>query len=94
MVQTLYADGIRNMALINGMIRMEYATCPMVDAEAQENVDMETQCVVVVTPNNFLQCFRRMEQMAEKMIQAGIVSTKAEERRSGPACNTEMQATA
>lgn len=26
MVQTLYADGIRNMALINGMIRMEYAT--------------------------------------------------------------------
>ena len=94
MVQTLYADGIRNMALINGMIRMEYATRPMVDAEAQENANMETQCVVVITPKGFLQCFRRMEQMAEKMVQAGIVTSRAEERRSGPARDTETQATA
>ena len=88
MSQYLFADGISNIVVMNGIVRIHFATASHTEKDGQGSSALDTQCSVAMTPLAFLHSFKKMDDMIGKMTNAGILIKRGEERRSGPAHST------
>lgn len=87
MSQHFFADGIGNIVVMNGVVRIHFVATSHTGKDGQVNSALDTQCSIAMTPLAFLQSFRKMDDMIGKMTNAGILIKRGEERRSGPAHN-------
>jgi hypothetical protein len=85
MSQYLYADGIGNLTMVNGMVRLQFLTVVPPSGNAQGGPVYDPAFSVVLTPLTFLQSYKKMEELIQKMIEAGVLVKQGEERREGPA---------
>lgn len=85
MSQSIFSDGIGYIVMMNGMVRIQYVTASHSEKDGKVNSTLDPQCSVVMTPQAFLQSFRKMEDIIKKMTTAGILVNRGEERREGPA---------
>lgn len=82
----IYIDGIENIVLSHGMIRMDLASFALRARDAAGNPVIESRQRIVMTPQGFLRTFNALERMKSELIRAGIIKERQdEERRSGPA---------
>lgn len=85
MSQAIFSDGVGYIVMMNGMVRIQYVTASHSETNGQVSSALDPQCSVVMTPQAFLQSFRKMEDIINKMTAAGILVNRGEERREGPA---------
>lgn len=85
MSQYLFADGIGNIVLTNGIVRIYYETVSHTEKDGQVSSSLDRQCSIAMTPQAFLHSFKKMNDMVEAMKDAGVLIKHGEERRSGPA---------
>ena len=65
-----YIDGISQVHFMNGMIKMDLFTLqPQPDAEPLQ----EKAGQLVMTPQGFLSALGAMQQLADKLVEAGII---------------------
>jgi len=86
----IYIDGIENIVLSHGMIRMDLASFALRARDQAGNPIVESTQRIVMTPQGFVRTFNALERMMSELIRTGVVKERqGEERRSGPARDTE-----
>ena len=70
MQKKYYIDGIQQVHFIGGMVRMDmYQLVPQANAEpSQEGVGQ-----LIMTPQGFISALGAMQQLAERLVEAGIL---------------------
>ena len=86
MHNTIYTDGVTNIALNKGMVRIEFGTVSITEKDADGRPTLGERHQLTMTPKTFLETFGNMERMLNLLIENGIVrETDADEQRAGPA---------
>lgn len=85
----IFTDGAVNIAIVNGMIRMDYATLSVTEKDHVGNPAMLVNHRLVMTPQGFLKTLGNMEAMVQKLIEARIIIDADDETMSGPARKDE-----
>ncbi len=86
----IYTDGVTNIGLKKGMVRIEFGTLSISEKDASGNPTVFNRHQLILTPQIFLETFGNMERMLQKLIDNGIVREKTrEERRNGPSRDTD-----
>ncbi len=80
-----FIDGIENIVLSQGMVRMDLASFSVRRKDKAGKPAVETQQRIVMTPQGFLRTHGAMERMLNELMKSGVVREKTEEKRSGPA---------
>lgn len=88
MSQHFFADGIGNIVVMNGIVRIHFVAASHAEKDGQVSSALDTQCSVAMSPLAFLHSFKKMDDMIGRMTNAGILIKQGEERRSGPAHDT------
>ena len=84
MVPQIFADGFSNISFINGMVRIDLASNTSGPGEAGGAPPAEVHHRVVLTPRAFLQSMHMMQDLMNKLIEAGVV------RRTEPSDTTSL----
>ena len=87
MAQYFFTDGIGNIVVMNGIVRIHFVAASHAEKDGQVSSALDTQCSIAMTPLAFLHAFKKMDDMIGKMTDAGMLIKQGEERRSGPAHN-------
>ena len=67
----IYADGIGQIHFAGGMIRFDFMTLqPTEDGQAPK---AEPSCRIIMPPQGFLGALNSMQQLVDKLVQAGIL---------------------
>ncbi|OHC74390.1 MAG: hypothetical protein A3G18_09080 [Rhodospirillales bacterium RIFCSPLOWO2_12_FULL_58_28] len=85
----IFTDGAIHIAIVNGMIRMDYATISITEKDDDGNPAVIVNHRLVMTPQGFLKTLGNMETMAQKLIDVGIIIDNNDETRNGPARKTD-----
>ena len=77
--EVLFVDGIENVSLVNGMVRMEMFRARAVRGAQQaddntQSIERDEAETLVVTPQSFLAIVATLNRTVEEMEKAGIVS--------------------
>lgn len=92
MSRVTFSDGIINIGLNNGMVRIEFGTLSISEKDEVGNPKVFSKEQLVMTPQVFLKTFSSMESMLHRLIENGIVKENLdEEKRTGPARDTEAE---
>lgn len=87
-----YADGVANVALLQGMIRIDFATLSLTEKDAEGKPVVIPGHRVIMTPKGFAKAFGTMERVMAKLVETGVVrDPEREERRDGPARDTDAE---
>ncbi len=89
MTQSFFADDVGSVVFQNGMVRIEFVTAVNAEKDGAVSTAMLPQAAMVMTPQGFVSCFNRMGSLVEKLKAAGVLISHKEERRSGPARETD-----
>ncbi len=81
----IYTDGVINIALKKGMIRIEFGTMSISEKDDSGNPEIFSRSQLVLTPQVFLETFGNMERMMQQLIEAGVIRERDGEQRGGPA---------
>ncbi len=82
----IFIDGIENIVLSQGMVRMDLASFSIRKRDKSGKPVVESSQRIVMTPQGFLRTHGAMERMLNELVGAGVVRGKSEEEnRSGPA---------
>ena len=81
----IFIDGIENIVLSQGMVRMDLASFSVDKKDKAGNPAVETKQRIVMTPQGFLWTHGAIERMLNELVKSGVVKEKSEEQRSGPA---------
>ncbi|MCA8927196.1 MAG: hypothetical protein KDC18_03950 [Alphaproteobacteria bacterium] len=73
MIPQIYADGISNITFVNGMVRIDLASTPPVPAQGGAAPTAEVHHRIIVTPRAFLQSMGMMQDLLNKLVEAGVV---------------------
>ncbi len=92
MSQTFFTDGVGNLSMMNGMVRVQFMTAVPSDGNAQGSASYAPAFSAVLTPQGFLQSYKKMQALVQKMVEAGVLLKQGEERRTGPARDTSVSA--
>jgi hypothetical protein len=86
MNRVIFSDGVINIGLNNGMVRIEFGSLSISEKDEVGNPKVFSKEQLVMTPQVFLKTFSNMESMLHKLVESGIVKENHEdEKRSGPA---------
>ncbi len=73
-----YVDGVSQIHFVNGMVRIDLARIePKVEPEKPGQVTFER---LLFNPQGFLSTFSAMQQLVDKLIEAGVLQRKENER--------------
>ena len=90
MISDLFSDGVAAIRLVNGMVRMEFASISVVDNDEQGKPITKTAFRVVMTPHGFVKTFGNMEKMIHSLQEANILSDPdAINKETGPVADTD-----
>ncbi len=90
MVMDFFSDGALSLRLVNGMVRIEFASASVGESDKQGNPVAEPKFRVVMTPHGFMKTFGNMEKMMNSLDEAGVIQNQAnnqKEKRKGPGRN-------
>jgi len=91
MHNTIYTDGVTNIALNKGMVRIEFGTLSITDRDTGGNPTIFERHQMAMTPKVFLDTFGNMERMLNLLIKNGVVKeSDADEQREGPARDSDL----
>jgi hypothetical protein len=80
--EDIFADGIGEITLSGGMVRMDFVTLVGSQNDAENKPRLEFRQRVVMPPDGFLRSFSAMENLVKQLMDAGLV--KAREGGEGP----------
>jgi hypothetical protein len=87
-----YADGVANVALLQGMIRIDFATLSLTEKDEDGNPQVLPGHRVIMTPQGFVKAFGTMERVMGKLVETGVVrDPEGDERRDGPARDPDTE---
>ena len=91
MHNTIYTDGVTNIALTKGMVRIEFGTLSITEKGADGNPAVFERHQMAMTPKVFLDTFGNMERMLNLLLDNGVVKERdSDEQREGPARDSEL----
>jgi len=80
--QEIYADGVGEITLSGGMVRMDLFTVTgKGDEENQPKIRVNQR--IIFPPDGFLRSFSAMEDLVKKLVDAGIIKRKDEAAGGG-----------
>ena len=72
----VYADGIGEITLSGGMIRMDLVTMVGSQNNKDNPAKMEVRERIVMPPDGFLRSFSAMENLVKQLVEAGLVKPR------------------
>lgn len=79
-MQDVYADGIGEITLTGGMVRIDLVSLSAKEKDAEGRPRLEFRKRVVLPPEGFLRSFSAMEDLVKQLVDAGLIK-----RREGEA---------
>ena len=81
-MQDVYADGIGEITLTGGMVRIDLVSLSAKERDAEGRPKLEFRKRVVLPPEGFLRSFSAMEDLVKQLVDAGLI--KRREGRETP----------
>lgn len=75
-----YADGIGEITLSGGMVRMDLVTLQGSQKDSENKPKLEFSQRVIMPPDGFLRSFSAMENLVKQLIDAGLVKPRDGEK--------------
>lgn len=72
----LFADGIGEITLAGGMVRMDLVSLVGSQNNQEEKPRLEASQRIVMPPDGFLRSFSAMENLVKQLIEAGLVKPR------------------
>ena len=72
----IFADGIGEITLSGGMVRMDLVTLTGSQSSSEEKPKLEFSQRVIMPPDGFLRSFSAMENLVKQLIEAGLVKPR------------------
>lgn len=69
----IYADGIGEISLSGGMVRMDLVSLVGSQQDQDNKPKLKNKCRIVLPPEGFLRSFSAMENLVKQLIDAGLV---------------------
>jgi hypothetical protein len=79
----IFADGIGEITLSGGMVRMDLVTLKGTQSNANEKPKLEFSQRVIMPPDGFLRSFSAMENLVKQLIEAGLVKPRDQQTAAG-----------
>ncbi len=76
MFQDIFADGIGEITLSGGMVRMDLVTLIGSQNDDANKPRLEVKQRIVMPPDGFLRSFSAMENLVKQLIEAGLVKPR------------------
>ena len=83
----IFADGIGEITLSGGMVRMDLVTLTGSQNDPQTPPKLTTTQRIIMPPDGFLKSFSAMESLVKQLIDAGLVKARDGESGSQPESN-------
>ncbi len=80
-----FADGIGEITLSGGMVRMDLVTLVGTQNDAENKPRLELSKRIVMPPDGFLRSFSAMENLVKQLIEAGLVKPRDGEQPASTA---------
>jgi hypothetical protein len=74
--EDIFADGIGEITLSGGMVRMDFVTLVGSQNDAENKPRLEFRQRVVMPPDGFLRSFSAMENLVKQLMDAGLVKSR------------------
>lgn len=71
-MQTIYADGIGSISLIDGVFRLDLITITEIDKE-KEKASVHPVGVVAMSPSGLLRSHQQLTETINKLVEQGIL---------------------
>ena len=71
-----YADGIGEITLSGGMVRIDLVTLQGSQKDSQSKPKLEISQRIIMPPDGFLRSFSAMENLVKQLIDAGLVKPR------------------
>ncbi len=84
MEREIFADGIGEITLSGGMVRMDLVSMVGTQKSNDQPPQMEHRQRVVMPPDGFLRSFSAMENLVKQLIDAGLVKPRDGENANSP----------
>lgn len=78
--QESFADGIGEITLSGGMVRMDFVTLQGSQKDSENKPKLEFSQRVIMPPDGFLRSFSAMESLVKQLIDAGLVKPRDGEK--------------
>ena len=79
-----YADGIGEITLSGGMVRMGLVTLQGSQKNSESKPQLETSQRIIMPPDGFLRSFSAMENLVKQLIDAGLIKPRDGEKPVNP----------
>lgn len=77
-MQSVFADGITNIALTGPVVRIDFGTAvSVINAEGKQDVRLSPNQQVVMPLDGFIRAFSVQEKLMKKLIAEGVVKVQA-----------------
>lgn len=74
--QDIFADGIGEITLAGGMVRMDLVTLTGSNNDENNKPQLRVKQRIVMPPDGFLRSFSAMENLVKQLIDAGLVKPR------------------
>lgn len=74
----IFADGVGEITLSGGMVRMDLFTITGKSEEDENRPEIRVNQRIVLPPEGFLRSFGAMEDLVKKLVDAGIIKKRDE----------------
>jgi hypothetical protein len=75
-MQDVYADGIGEITLTGGMVRIDLVSLSAKEKDAEGRPKLEFRKRVVLPPEGFLRSFSAMEDLVKQLVDAGLIKRR------------------
>ncbi len=86
-MQDVYADGIGEITLTGGMVRIDLVSLSAQNKDAEGRPRLEFRKRIVLPPEGFLRSFSAMEDLVKQLVEAGLIKRR-EAGDAGPTMAT------
>jgi hypothetical protein len=75
-LQDVYADGIGEITLTGGMVRIDLVSLSAKERDAEGRPRLEFRKRIVLPPEGFLRSFSAMEDLVKQLVDAGLIKRR------------------
>lgn len=75
-LQDVYADGIGEITLTGGMVRIDLVSLSAKEKDSEGRPKLEFRKRVVLPPEGFLRSFSAMEDLVKQLVDAGLIKRR------------------
>jgi hypothetical protein len=75
-MQDVYADGIGEITLTGGMVRIDLVSLSAQNKDAEGRPRLEFRKRIVLPPEGFLRSFSAMEDLVKQLVEAGLIKRR------------------